>query len=160
MDCVSGAVVNMRGMCTGLDPNYDLLHEMQPFTQSLLDKSSQRTKEAVGGPMATARGSLDLAGKLIRDFGTRLYKLPALADNVLAPAEPGDLTVKMTPDSQLKQQIPNIQDATSQIVFGMVFGALTLASTLLYISHEQALGIVGYGLSALTLIMLLARGRG
>ena len=109
--------------------------------------------------MATARGSLDLAGKLIRDFGARLYKLPALADNVLARAERGDLTVKMTPDSGLKQQITHIEAATSQIVFGMVFGALTLASTLLYISHEQVLGIVGYGLSALTLIMLLARGR-
>src|SRR5258708_8836687 len=133
---------------------------MQPFTKSRLDKSGKGTKEAVGGPMAASRGSLDLAGTRIRDFGTRLYKLPALADNVLARAERGDLTVKMTPDSGLKQQITHIEAATSQIVFGMVFGALTLASTLLYISHEQALGIVGYGLSALTLIMLLARGRG
>src|SRR5258708_34397771 len=102
---------------------------MQPFTKSRLDKSGKGTKEAVGGPMATARGSLDLAGKLIRDFGTRLYKLPALADNVLTRADRGDLTVKMTPDSGLKPQITHIETAPTQIVVWMGFGALTLART-------------------------------
>ena len=39
------------------------------------------------------------------------------------------------------------------------FAALTLASTLLYVTHEQVLGIVGYVISGITLVMLLARGR-
>ncbi len=152
---LSRAVGILSGMCTGLDPEFDPWREMQPFTQQLLSSSSARTKSTVGGPQAT----LEVTSKLAREFALRLYKLPALADNVLSRADRGDLKVHMTPDDSLKRQITRIETATSQIAIGVVFATLTLASTLLYVNHEQGVGIAGYVLAGISLIALLLRGR-
>jgi predicted unusual protein kinase regulating ubiquinone biosynthesis (AarF/ABC1/UbiB family) len=157
---LSRAVGILSGMCTGLDPAFDPWHEMQPFTQKLLDASSTRTKAAVGGMAAGGpQTSLEVTSKLAREFALRLYKLPALADNVLSRAERGDLQVRMTPDEALKKQITRIETATSQIAIGVIFATLTLASTLLYVNHEQGLGIAGYVLSGISLLVFLFRGR-
>jgi predicted unusual protein kinase regulating ubiquinone biosynthesis (AarF/ABC1/UbiB family) len=157
---LSRAVGILSGMCTGLDPTFDPWREMQPFTQTLLDSSSARTKSAVGGLTASdPRAALGITSQLVREFGLRLYKLPALADNVLTRAERGDLQVRMTPDESLKKQITRIETATSQIAIGVIFGTLTLASTLLYVNHEQGLGFAGYVLSGISLLVLLMRGR-
>ncbi len=149
---LSRAVGILSGMCTGLDPHFDPWREMQPFTQKLLSEN------ASSSPINA--GTLQLGIKLVRDFVTRAYKLPTLADNVLSRAERGELQVKMLPDADLKQQMNRIESMTSQLMLGIVFGTLTLASTLLYVNHEQNLGIVGYALSGFTLLLIFIRGRG
>ncbi|MEP7285078.1 MAG: AarF/UbiB family protein [Chloroflexota bacterium] len=158
---LSRAVGILSGMCTGLDRDFDPWHEMQPFTQKLLENSTNRTKAAAGGLVSggTLQTTLDITGKLVRDFATRLYKLPTLADNVLSRADRGDLEVRMIPDPAFKQQITRIEQTAGQVVWGVVFATATLASTLLYVNHEQTLGIVGYGFSVLTLILMFLRGR-
>ncbi|HLY27154.1 MAG TPA: AarF/UbiB family protein [Aggregatilineales bacterium] len=157
---LSRAVGILSGMCTGLDPAFDPWREMQPFTQSLLSESSERTQAALGGDsLAATRGRIEIGSKLARDLALRLYKLPALADNVLNRADRGELSVKMTLDENVKRQISRIESSTSQMVFGMVFATLTLAATLLYINHEQSLGLAGYALAGISLLALGLRGR-
>src|SRR5258707_13848225 len=73
---LSRAVGILSGMCTGLDPAFDPWREMQPFTEKLLEETSDRTKSALGGsrnPLESFRGlptraSLDLAVKVLTDF--------------------------------------------------------------------------------------------
>src|SRR5258707_3157162 len=102
---LSRAVGILSGMCTGLDPEFDPWREMQPFTQQLLSSSSARTKSTVGGVTAGGpQATLEVTSRLAREFALRLYKLPALADNVLSRADRGDLNVHMTPDESLKRQ--------------------------------------------------------
>ncbi len=152
------AVGILSGMCTGLDPNFDPWQEMQPFTQRLLEQSSERTRATLGGG---ARGAtFEIAAKAIRDFVLRAYKLPALTDNVLTRAEQGSLQLKMSPNDEMQRQIDRIETATGQIAIGVVFATLTIASTLLHINQEQQLGAIGYVLAALTLLMIILRGRG
>ncbi len=155
---LSRAVGILSGMCTGLDPQFDPWREMQPFTQRLLSQSSQRTREALGA--APGRANFEVAAKIVRDFFMRAYKLPALTDNVLTRAEQGNLELKMSPTDEFQHQLTRIEAATNQIAIGVVFGTLALASTLLYVNHQEQLGTVGYVLSALTLLMIVLRGRG
>ncbi len=153
------AVGILSGMCTGLDPHFDPWQEMQPFAQRLLEKSSERTRSALGVG-GTPRVSFDIAAKALRDFVMRAYKLPALTDNVLTRADQGTLEVRASPSEQTQRQIDRIEAATAQIAVGVVFATLTIASTLLYVNHEQQLAIIGYILSALTLLIIILRGRG
>jgi predicted unusual protein kinase regulating ubiquinone biosynthesis (AarF/ABC1/UbiB family) len=154
------AVGILSGMCTGLDPHFDPWQEMQPFAQKILEKSSERTKEALGGGSSMPRATFEVAAKALRDFVIRAYKLPTLTDNVLTRAEQGNLEIKMSPSDETQHQIDRIEAATGQIAVGLVFATLTIASTLLYVNHEQQLGIIGYILSALTLLIIIVRGRG
>lgn len=154
---LSRAVGILSGMCTGLDPQFDPWREMQPFTQKLLSNSSERTQTALGG---AGRATVEVGIKVLRDYLARAYKLPALAETVLVRADSGALEVKMAPNDQLQRQINRIETATGQVALGIVFATLTLASTLLYVNHEQGLAIVGYVLSAVILLMIVLRGRG
>ena len=153
---LSRAVGILSGMCTGLDPHFDPWREMQPFTQKLLGKSSERTQNALGGP---GGATVQVGVKVVRDYLTRAYKLPALAETVLMRADRGTLEVKMAPNEQLQRQINRIETYTGQIAFGIIFATLALASTLLYVNHEQTVAIIGYVLSAFVLLMIVLRGR-
>lgn len=156
---LSRAIGILSGMCTGLDPHFDPWKAIQPFTSKMLSTSSDRTKNALG----TNNAALAVVGTFLgvaRTYAGRVAHLPTLADSVLTRAERGELSVQMTLDANTRQQITRIESASGQLVVGMVFATLALASTLLYINHEQGLGNVGYAFSALTLLILLLRGRG
>ena len=156
---LSRAVGILSGMCTGLDPEFDPWAEMQPFTSKLLSSSSDRTKGAVGtGSTAGALASTALT--VVRAYATRLTQLPTLAETVLTRAERGDLSVQMTLDPNTRAQLTRIESASGQLVVGIVFATLALASTLLYINNQQGLGTAGYVLAGMSLLMLLIRGRG
>jgi predicted unusual protein kinase regulating ubiquinone biosynthesis (AarF/ABC1/UbiB family) len=150
---LSRAVGILSGMCTGLDPRFDPWREMQPYTQRLLGENTTTTSPI-------NRATLDLGLKVVRDFVTKAYKLPSLADNVLSRADRGELQVRMLPDDALKQQMNRIENTTSQLTLGIVFSTLSVVSTLLYVNQEQNLGLVGYAFSGLTLLLILIRSRG
>jgi predicted unusual protein kinase regulating ubiquinone biosynthesis (AarF/ABC1/UbiB family) len=154
---LSRATGILSGMCTGLDPNFDPWREMQPFTQRILGESKDGSP--VQTTVANTRAALQVGFTLVRDLVTRAYKLPSLADNVLTRADQGKLAVKVLPDENVQRQLNRIESATSQIAIGVIFATLTLASTLLYINREQTLGVIGFGMSAVTLLMILLRGR-
>jgi predicted unusual protein kinase regulating ubiquinone biosynthesis (AarF/ABC1/UbiB family) len=156
---LSRAVGILSGMCTGLDPEFDPWREMQPFTQKLLENSSEQTQTILGSQISNARSTVEVTSKLVLDFVTKLYKLPTLADNVLMRANRGELEVKMSPDDTLKKQISRIEQSTNQLVVGMIFATLAVVSTLLYINNEHSLGIAGYLASAFTLLVMFIRSR-
>jgi predicted unusual protein kinase regulating ubiquinone biosynthesis (AarF/ABC1/UbiB family) len=152
---LSRAVGILSGMCTGLDPTFDPWREMQPFTEKLL---ADKTKSSM--IPATPRVAIEAGIKLVRDFLTRAYRLPQLADNVLERAERGQLSVQIAPNDNLFKQVNRIETAVSQMSFGLIFATLVLASTLLFTQQERVLGMIGYGLSAVTFVFLVLRGRG
>jgi hypothetical protein len=126
----------------------------------LLDESSERTRNALSGDtFDLTRGRIEVGSKLARDLALRIYKLPALADNVLSRAERGDLSVKVALDDNVKRQLTRIESSTSQIVVGIVFATFALTGTILYINHDESLGIAGFALAAFTLLILLLRSR-
>jgi len=159
---LSRAVGILSGMCTGLDPSFDPWRSIQPFVNKMLASSSERTRAAVGNGRLN-NSAMALIGSFLnisRDNIGRLSKLPRLADTVLTRADRGELAVQVTVDSETSKRIGKIEQTTGQLVIGLVFGTLTLASTLLYINNQTGLGTFGYVLSGVTLFMLLVRGRG
>lgn len=155
---LSRAVGILSGMCTGLDPTFDPWRQMQPFTEKLLSESgiNGQIKASFG---AGARAAAQVAVKAVRDLVVRAYKLPALVDTLLTRAERGELTVQVAPDDSLQRQVNRIENSISQVSIGVVFATMTLASTLLYITHETGLGTFGFILSGILLLMILMRGR-
>lgn len=161
---LSRAVGILSGMCTGLDPNFDPWREMQPFTSKLLSASSSRTQAALGadkttGSSAGARGMAGVALGVVRTYAQRLAQLPTLAETVLARADRGELKVQAAFDTETREQMTRIETTLGKLVGGIIFATLTLASTLLYINHENGLGGVGYVLAGIALLSLILRGR-
>jgi len=156
---LSRAVGILSGMCTGLDPRFDPWRSIQPFAGKMLAASSENTKAAVGRG-AAVQTVLNSALGVVRESGQRLIRLPRLADTVLSRAERGELTVQVALDSSAANRLSRIEQTSGQLVVGLVFATITLASTLLYINQQTGPGTFGFILSGVTLLMLLVRGRG
>jgi predicted unusual protein kinase regulating ubiquinone biosynthesis (AarF/ABC1/UbiB family) len=152
---LSRTVSILSGMCTGLDPRFDPWRAMQPYTQRLLnDQQAERTSNALNGNFF-----LQAAVKSVRDFAQRAYRLPALADTVLTRAERGDLVVQVRPDGELGKQVTRIESTLGQLNSGLIFATVTLASTLLHISGERSLSLIGFAISGILLLSILLRKR-
>ncbi|MFN8420119.1 MAG: AarF/UbiB family protein [Anaerolineae bacterium] len=149
---LSRAVGILSGMCTGLDPTFDPWQQMQPFVERLMVE--QNSKNVIpAGP----RAMLDVGVKMIRDFATRTYRLPQLADTVLQRAERGELTVQISPNDSLYKQVNRIETTINQLSLGVIFATVALASTLLYTQREHTLGMIGFGISLVLLLIFLFR---
>jgi predicted unusual protein kinase regulating ubiquinone biosynthesis (AarF/ABC1/UbiB family) len=152
---LSRTVSILSGMCTGLDPHFDPWRAMQPYTQRLLNaQQAERTSSASNGDFF-----LQAAVKSVRDFAQRAYRLPALADTVLTRAERGDLVVQVRPDSELGKQVTRIESTLEQLNGGLIFAIVTLASTLLHISGERSLSLIGFALSGVLFLSIFLRRR-
>jgi predicted unusual protein kinase regulating ubiquinone biosynthesis (AarF/ABC1/UbiB family) len=149
---LSRAVGILSGMCTGLDPTFDPWQQMQPFVEKLMTEQNNSSPIPAG-----PRAMVDIGMKLIRDFASRAYRLPQLADTVLARAERGELMVQIAPNDSLFKQVNRIETTINQLSLGLIFATVTMASTLLYTQQERTLGLLGYGLAFVLLLLILFR---
>jgi predicted unusual protein kinase regulating ubiquinone biosynthesis (AarF/ABC1/UbiB family) len=157
---LSRAVGILSGMCTGLDPTFDPWRQMQPFTERLLaEQTAPGEGTTVPGFVSSARTFAQVGAKLVTDFVQRSARLPQLADTVLQRAERGELQVQITPNDNLNKQVSRIEASVGQMSTGLIFAAMTLASTLLYTQQERTLGLVGYAISGVLLVVIFLRGR-
>jgi predicted unusual protein kinase regulating ubiquinone biosynthesis (AarF/ABC1/UbiB family) len=133
----------LSGMCTGLDPEFNLWNQLAPYAQKLVVDEGASNWEVW----------LDEIGDLVKE----LIALPAQAGRVLSRLERGDLTVNMP---QVNRQIYHLEGAVNRLVGGVVFAAFLFGGVLLYGNGELALGYVFWGLSALALLwtVFLAHG--
>lgn len=134
-------VAILSGMCTGLDPEFNLFEGLGPFVDQLL------TDE--GGDWL--RILLDLFGEQAKALAT----LPTRLDSTLAKIEGGELliTAKAAPD--LIKDIHKLTRSINRLVGAVVFAALLLTGSLLYVTGDRVIGGVGLGLSLITLIWVL-----
>jgi predicted unusual protein kinase regulating ubiquinone biosynthesis (AarF/ABC1/UbiB family) len=137
-------VAILSGMCTGLDPNFNLWEGLAPYARTLIEK------EASSG----LRDWLDE----ILDVLKTLVALPGQASRTLERLERGELAVQ-TP--QVTRQMASISRSMDRLTAGLVFAALLFGGIMLYNAGNTTLGTVLFAGSGLVLLaMLLARGRG
>jgi predicted unusual protein kinase regulating ubiquinone biosynthesis (AarF/ABC1/UbiB family) len=134
----------LSGMCTGLDPEFNLFEGLQPFAEQLLAEE--------GG---------DWLGEIFRllvEQARALSTLPTRLDTTLAKIERGEVlvTVKVTPD--LERQLKTLTRSVDRVVGAIVFAALSLIGSLLFISGERSLGAVAIGIAILLMAWVLWRG--
>ena len=131
----------LSGMCTGLNPDFNLFQELAPFAQQLLAEEQGEWQERLLG--------------WIQAQGRPLATLPGRLDSLLEKAEPGDLLVTARADPSLDRSLTRLTRAINRLVTAVIFGALLLAGAQLYLNGQPRLGAIGLGLAVLAAIWTL-----
>lgn len=133
----------LSGMCTGLDPDFNLWEHLSPYARDLLAGESAGNWE----------GWLDQ----ILEFGKKLIALPARGESLLGQLERGELRLH---DPLLARQLYYVEGAALRVAGGVVFSALVIAGTMLFNSGNFALSYIFWTLAGITFAWtaLLARG--
>jgi predicted unusual protein kinase regulating ubiquinone biosynthesis (AarF/ABC1/UbiB family) len=135
-------VALLSGMCTGLDPEFNLWSSISPYATKLISDeggSNWQTWLAEGTKILQV-----------------LIGLPGRTDRVLSTIERGELNVQ-TPILDLR--VRRLERAVRSINGGLVFAALLVAGAVVY-AGDPEFGKLLMGASLLPLAWLMLSGRG
>jgi predicted unusual protein kinase regulating ubiquinone biosynthesis (AarF/ABC1/UbiB family) len=135
-------VAILSGMCTGLNPDFNLWDSLAPYATKLV------AEEGISGWQTW----LAEAGKIFQI----LIGLPGRADRVLSTIERGELTVQ-TP--VLDRQVMYLEGSLNRLSGGLLFMALLIAGAILN-SSDPMLGRILMGGAVLPLGWMLFFARG
>jgi predicted unusual protein kinase regulating ubiquinone biosynthesis (AarF/ABC1/UbiB family) len=133
----------LSGMCTGLDPNFNVWGQLAPYAQRLVAEEGISNWEIW----------LDEIGDLVKE----LVGLPAQTGRVMTRLERGELNVN-TP--QVNRQIYHLESAVNRLTGSVVFAAFLFGGVLLYRGGDVALGYTFWTFSGLTLFWMVFLSRG
>jgi len=131
-------VAILSGMCTGLDPDFNLWAQIAPYARKLIEKEAVRGLDAW----------LEEAGKIVQ----ALLALPAQASRVLMQAEAGGLTIQAP---QVAREVRALIRSVDRLTTGLVFAALLMGGVFLYNAGNVDFGavlLVAAGLMSLWLL--------
>jgi predicted unusual protein kinase regulating ubiquinone biosynthesis (AarF/ABC1/UbiB family) len=132
----------LSGMCTGLDPEFNLWTSISPYATKLIADEGGSTWQTV----------LAEATKIFQV----LVGLPARTDRVLTTLERGELNVQ-TP--LLNMQVRRLDRSVNRMTGGLVFAALLVAGAVVY-RMDPGLGRLMMGGSLVPLAWVVFGGRG
>ncbi len=137
------AVAILSGMCTGLDPDFNVWEELAPYAQKLV-------ADEVGSGWEVW---LDEIGELVKV----LIALPAQTSQVLTRMERGELNVNMP---QVNRHLSYVEGAMNRMAGALIFAVFLLSGVLVRNSGDLLLSNVFWGLSFLALIWTIFFSRG
>lgn len=136
------AVAILSGMCSGLEPSFNVWTAIAPFASTLLNDEKDSTFDT------------------IISEGTNILKtliaLPARADRVLTQMERGEFAVR-TP--RLDFRVRGLERAVRRASNAIIFGALLIAGAVLRGSDHDLSNIL-LGAAGIALLGLMFSGRG
>lgn len=136
-------VAILSGMCTGLNPDFNLWGELAPYATKLIsDEAGSNWKVW-----------LDEIGNILKE----LIALPAQAGRVLSQMERGNLTVQ-TPG--VNSQVASLEKAVDRLTGAVVFAALLVGGVMLFSNGSETISYFLFGGSGLVLLWLLFFHRG
>jgi predicted unusual protein kinase regulating ubiquinone biosynthesis (AarF/ABC1/UbiB family) len=121
----------LSGMCTGLNPKFNLFDQLVPYAQKLI------SEELHGGQSLLAE-----AGNLLR----ALVSMPIKMDTMLGKMERGQIAVQ-TPE--VSRQAKRLESDLHQINRSIVFAAIFLGGVQLYLAHAYPFGEILLGIAIL-----------
>lgn len=127
----------LAGMCTGLDPNFNVWEHLVPYAQKLIAQESGNLRTPV----------LEELERLART----LFGVPGKLDRALDKLERGEIAVQ---NPQLSEEMQSLTRAVYKLGGSIIFAALLLSGVQLYISGESALAAWAGGGAFLTLLWL------
>lgn len=135
-------VAILSGMCTGLDPNFNLWNQLEPYAKKLLAKQGGSTLDMV----------LDTLEELIKT----LVSLPSRASRVLTQAEHEGLLIRAP---QVNRQIGSLERSVDRLTGSVIFAALLLGGIILFNAGNLFFGQVLLGLAGIALLWVLLAPR-
>jgi len=135
-------VALLSGMCTGLDPEFNLWTSISPYASKLIADEGTSSWQTW----------LAEATKIFQV----LIGLPGRTDRVLSTLERGDLSVR-TP--MLDMQVRRLDRSVNRVTGGLVFAALLVAGAVVY-RTDPGFGKLLMGGSLLPLVWMMVGGRG
>ena len=131
-------VAILSGMCTGLDPDFNLWSQLAPYARKLIE--SEATK-------GLSDWLEELGGML-----QNLIALPSQASRVLAQTESGGLMVQ---SPQMSRAVRSLTRSVDRLTGGIIFLGLLLGGVLLYNAGNILYGAVMLGGTLLVLLWVL-----
>ncbi|HJR81406.1 MAG TPA: AarF/UbiB family protein [Anaerolineales bacterium] len=136
-------VAILSGMCTGLDPNFNLWNQLAPYAQRLVKEAGVSSWEVW----------LDEIGELVK----QLISLPSQTGRVLSRMERGELNVNVP---QANRQIYHLESAVNRLTGSIMFVAFLFSGVLLYQSGDITLSYLFWILSGVTFVWMAFFSRG
>lgn len=136
-------VAILSGMCTGLDPDFNLWEQLSPYARKLIEQ------EATKG----ISDWLEELGSLLQT----LIALPSQASRVFAQAERGDLVMQ---SPGVVREVQKLSRSVDRLTGGVVFLGLLLGGLSLYNAGSVLYGQVMLGGAGLVLLWVVFSRRG
>jgi len=128
----------LSGMCTGLDPDFNLWTQLAPYARKLISDETSSGLEAI----------LDELGNMLKD----LIAIPSQAGRVLAQAEQGGLVVQ---SPQVSKQIGSLERSVNRLTGSVVFAALLLSGVMLFNAGNVLFSEILFGVALVDGIWIL-----
>ncbi len=137
-------VAILSGMCTGLDPNFNLWEQLSPYAGKLVQEE------------ASSAFNLDNILKQVGDVVQAFIALPSQASRVLAQMESGGLVVQ---SPQVTREVRTLGRSVDRLTGGVVFAAFLVSGVMLLNSGNAQLGGGLLGAAGATLLWVMFGGR-
>ena len=128
----------LSGICTGLDPQFNVWHGIVPFAQKLIAEETLSGWEFWVG---------ELGG-----MARTLLTLPRRAETLLGQLERGEIAVQVP---RLSRLISRLEQTIRRMAGGVVFAALLIGGVQLYLAEQVALGGVLFAGAGLALLWVI-----
>ena len=134
----------LSGMCTGLDPNFNIFAALAPFARELIDQERDQR-------------NLDDWLNELADLGRRLLAVPGRLDRVLTRLERGELLAGGHVNGRGPQAPDRLAAAVNRLTGGLIFTGLAGVGVVLYLNGQPELGYGSWGLAGVVLLWTLIR---
>ena len=135
----------LSGMCTGLDPDFNLWEHISPYARKLVEEET------------SSAFSLDNILKQVGDVVQAFVTLPSQASRLLAQMESGRLVVQ---SPQVTREVRNLGRSVDRLTGGVIFAAFLVSGVMLLNSGNSQVGGGLLGAAGATLLWVIFGGRG
>lgn len=130
----------LSGMCTGLDPQFNVWEHLAPYAEKLI-------AEEIRG------GSEFWLGEIRSRLGV-VFSIPLKLDGVLAKLEKGEIAVRAP---EISRQVARLEASVRLLSAAIIFIGLLLGGIFLWLQNQQIFGLGLMGLAALILLWILGQ---
>jgi predicted unusual protein kinase regulating ubiquinone biosynthesis (AarF/ABC1/UbiB family) len=132
----------LSGMCTGLDPDFNVFAQLGPYTEKLV------TEEGITGWRFWLKEAETMT--------LRLWAMPGRVESVLDKMERGEMSVR---DPQLTEQMRRIEHSIRRAAWALVFAASLMGGIQLYLADHLVIGGILMAGAGVVLLRMLFGGR-
>jgi predicted unusual protein kinase regulating ubiquinone biosynthesis (AarF/ABC1/UbiB family) len=131
-------VAILSGMCTGLDPNFNLWDQLAPYARKLIADSAPTGLDAI----------LDQLGDMLQ----QLVALPSQTSRILLKMEQGELNVQAP---QLGREVRSLTRAVDRLTAGVAMTGLVVGGAMLLNAGNATAGYALFSVAALLFLWIL-----